>query len=646
MTTNKHTPIANGASNDASTWNNPLGQLDAAITANENEIVAARGGSATLGARIAAVISAYQSADNTLDGRIDNLIINAGDASPELADARTAIPSSSAAPTLAEMLRWANANVYNVKAFGAMGDGITDDAAAINAVFAATQPGDTILFPAGHTFKINSTVTLAKANVTILGYGATIDATGLDNNTGSQNAAIRIDDGMSGVTIAGLRLIGPPTAGTPQTPAETANTVGIYIRNCDHCKVRDCHITGFFRGGIWVQGSYHTVQGNHLVGVRHRSPYYGSIFATGTSIVVTGNIITQVFDCGIGITGTYCTVSDNYIEGADWTVETGATSIMGIQGVNGVNNCTITGNTIRRTYFEGIILSTGSLGVTSNGNTIAGNTLIDCWRGINLRAIGGSEGTPHYCRYNTIVGNTIYSAATPGARATGAGIMLESNSGTSYNFCTHNLVSGNVVSGANSLLERGIYTTGGRTRIAHNAINNNVVNSATVASIACSGQYCSIANNQIRDCANGISLSFVSYSQISGNSIEGSSTNSIVIGAYAPTRLIITDNIIDRKVNYTSASGSSYVIARNTISGQVMFGTVQLNGVTGVNISGAQFASVNSDAEVELFRLTPASVGANTGVPYVYSVDQANNRITVKSTVDGDDGTVRWRIVR
>lgn len=149
MSTNKHTPIANGASNDASTWNNPLGQLDAAITANENEIVAARGGSATLGARIAAVISAYQSADNTLDGRIDNLIINAGDASPELADARTAIPSSSAAPTLAEMLRWANANVYNVKAFGAMGDGITDDSAAIQACINASSVGDIVIFPNG-----------------------------------------------------------------------------------------------------------------------------------------------------------------------------------------------------------------------------------------------------------------------------------------------------------------------------------------------------------------------------------------------------------------------------------------------------------------------------------------------------------------
>jgi parallel beta-helix repeat protein len=65
-------------------------------------------------------------------------------------------------------------DVFNVKSYGAVGDGTTNDATAIQlAVTAAAVSGGTVLFPPA-TYKVNSQLTGA-ANVRLLGYGATID---------------------------------------------------------------------------------------------------------------------------------------------------------------------------------------------------------------------------------------------------------------------------------------------------------------------------------------------------------------------------------------------------------------------------------------------------------------------------------------
>jgi Endopolygalacturonase len=67
-----------------------------------------------------------------------------------------------------------NLNFINVKDYGAQGDGVTDDAAAINAAINASASGARIFFPAG-TFLVGSQIIL-KQNRSYHGaaYGATI----------------------------------------------------------------------------------------------------------------------------------------------------------------------------------------------------------------------------------------------------------------------------------------------------------------------------------------------------------------------------------------------------------------------------------------------------------------------------------------
>lgn len=60
----------------------------------------------------------------------------------------------------------------HVKQFGAKGDGVTDDAAALQAAFDCGAT--TILFEHGASYRVNAPLTVRKSNVTILGNGATI----------------------------------------------------------------------------------------------------------------------------------------------------------------------------------------------------------------------------------------------------------------------------------------------------------------------------------------------------------------------------------------------------------------------------------------------------------------------------------------
>jgi hypothetical protein len=77
-------------------------------------------------------------------------------------------------------------DVVSVKDFGAVGDGVTNDTAAIQATLNAASPASTtVLFPPG-TYVVSSTLTAG--NSTITGPGATIKYTGSSNLFGAVSA--------------------------------------------------------------------------------------------------------------------------------------------------------------------------------------------------------------------------------------------------------------------------------------------------------------------------------------------------------------------------------------------------------------------------------------------------------------------------
>jgi len=125
--------------------------------------------------------------------------------------------------------------------YSAVGDGSTNDQAALAAALAALTPGDTLLIPAGMVFAHNSTLTLAASGVVVRGGGelkATVQTASAFTITGNDVLVEDVTLSLSGRTSRG------------NTPA--------------HCKVV---IDGSGGGGKRVTLRRVTVNDSHTVGI-------------------------------------------------------------------------------------------------------------------------------------------------------------------------------------------------------------------------------------------------------------------------------------------------------------------------------------------------------------------------------------------
>lgn len=145
MSQDNFTPVVNGDSrkNDKAIWNDPMGELDAAI-GNVGADALLPGSSAMT--KILSLRTAYLAGDAALDDRIDNLGVEAGNANAEVTAARTAIVYGTAPASLSDALDFLGAGMRNVKSHGAVGNGVADDTAAIQSAMTA---GGTVVFPPG-----------------------------------------------------------------------------------------------------------------------------------------------------------------------------------------------------------------------------------------------------------------------------------------------------------------------------------------------------------------------------------------------------------------------------------------------------------------------------------------------------------------
>ena len=130
--------------------------------------------------------------------------------------------------------------VYNVRAFGAVGDGTTDDSAAIQAALdAASAAKATVVVPPG-TYRVLSTLTVG-SDTTIVGTG-TIDAL----IPGDQNPVLWVhaDD----VHIEGITVVGNKS----EYVAATDYKHGISISSANRVTVRDVTTTYNKGDGVYV----------------------------------------------------------------------------------------------------------------------------------------------------------------------------------------------------------------------------------------------------------------------------------------------------------------------------------------------------------------------------------------------------------
>lgn len=221
--------------------------------------------------------------------------------------------TGAATTTVQNVLR--NSASINVTAFGAVGDGVTDDTAALVAAEAAAfGAGRSLLFPGGKVFKQVGSVAY---RVSITGYGATLlnavateqsdplgQATvrltqsnifieGLTISCNSKSAGISVGNTVTGVGLKNVTIVNPTMAGASFVGTAGAYVVGLTVSNvkcnsvdkdaADGLYALDCPqlsftgvtVAGFERSGVFVKQTVNAPYSAEIRSVVARTGRYG-----------------------------------------------------------------------------------------------------------------------------------------------------------------------------------------------------------------------------------------------------------------------------------------------------------------------------------------------------------------------------------
>lgn len=166
--------------------------------------------------------------------------------------------------------------VYNVKDYGAKGDGTTDDTASINSALAVANSasGGIVFFPRG-IYTVSSSLTTPNSDVSLIGTGS--------------GSVIKVASSWSGnsilflannrVHIASLKFLGGSSTTASANPAATM----IELSGAQYCTIKD--IDSEYVNGYIVKGtgtSSRGIQGLFLTNIRGNKNGYG-IYLLGNS---------------------------------------------------------------------------------------------------------------------------------------------------------------------------------------------------------------------------------------------------------------------------------------------------------------------------------------------------------------------------
>ena len=356
--------------------------------------------------------------------------------------------------------------------YGAVADGVTDDADALEAAILAGHKN--IMIPENTTMQISG-LTLSDID------GVTIDNRGKIVN--AKGGPIIRQQGCSNVHLTGGEWFGD---------GSTDSQSLIVLDGCMNCHIDNMHISGAKNKAVEIKGNTTgcMVECLHIVSANGSSGAGVSLWGAE----VKHNIISHIYceDVRLAIAANGCSYNTfDDITCVNTASKGGGVLFDGMVSYSGdgahdnvLSNLVV----VNAGQYGGLYFGNGA-----HGNTCENIAVADSNHGVRMYS---EQATP--CYGNTVRGGTIKNC---------------SESGVVLSLCNDNEVSGFVITNC----PRGVDLYAA----SHNSVHDCIVCDCTINGIRVMTDYASIANCKVRGCASGIELAYGSGKNPTDIMIEG-----------------------------------------------------------------------------------------------------------------------------
>ena len=493
-------------------------------------------------------------------------------------------------------------DVVSVLDFGAVGDGVADDTAAIQACYVA-NPGKIIDHGDGFTYLISSSLTLYTGSKYT---GKSI----IKQKTGAGIA----NPMLSGVSVSNVVVDGLEIDGNAAGNA-AAQTYGIKFLTGTNNIVRGCNVHDVTQAGIYFASeTYSKVLGNQVINCgrnlgtdNHGIMLISDIATPLTGIVCQGNTVVNAYRKGITVyNSTPGTINGISING---NVVNGCTT----GGIYAANPGPLTHGYQRGISITGNVCYNNYVNIEADhmsGGVVTGNT---CDTSSGGQGIYSAD-----CIYSSFVGNTVINSQADGIKIIGltinpVGLTVSGNTialssqaglgiydGLDLNSVTYSNVVGNVILGESASPKQGygIQESG-------------------------SSDFNLYANNRIANTQTGTLAQFVG----ANNAIQSSSGRQTSINAATPNNTFdINGGLSIRDQSITLANGANNNVALPSNAGTLYTagptGAYNITGIAG-GVSGRKLTLVNYTTQTMTINHNSGSSSAGNRIQIGGSADLA-----------------------
>ena len=466
-------------------------------------------------------------------------------------------------------------DVVSVKDFGAVGDGVTNDALAIQAAIDSISGNAEVVFPPGiYAIGASGINITSKTRVTLTGYGAQLKIIAVSSLPampyGGGSVSVRFQS-CTNCTIQGFEIDGNSIACNP-----------IGMNQCTDCivqemKVHDSGIMGILTAG----GTRTSFLNNHIYDNASVGLFAGNTTATSTDmeddVLIAGNAVLNNGATGIAVSSRGGRVASNRSEGNQ-----GSGIIFPAFLTNVAKDIACVGNHCTGNSFHGI--QSDAVGyVVGNplpsyisvvGNVCDSNTSGIYAANVNAWSINGNvcrDNTNHGITVNgeffnvSVVGNVCCDTRTGGSRTQLRGISAIEQSSTVFangplsigcNVCVNNIYAGIAMSAANVGYKLiGLSVTGNTCTGSDYGIICSEVDAGSVSNTIVSGN--TLFLNSIQD------LRVSAINVVLGDNMYATSLDLV----YALPNNSATPSVLGRK--WWNATNSSATAITNFVDGRV-----------------------------------------------------------------------------